>query len=198
MPSGFTAGVAEGKITTFKDFALKCVRGVGVCISMRDDPLDKPIPAKFEPDGYYTEALRTADKALVRYLALSRDMEAAKKEANIEYKMRLEAWTATKERRFKENERYNKMIAEVEAWQPPTAEHVGFKDFMLVQLKDSVKFDCGDYDTYKPKPTDVETWIKEKVENAKSDVAYHTKALEEEEARVAQRNKWLDELRKSL
>ena len=44
MPSGYTEGVASGKVTEFKEYALLCARAFGACISLRDEPLSLEIP----------------------------------------------------------------------------------------------------------------------------------------------------------
>lgn len=37
MPTGYTAGIIDGKINTFRDFALVCVKAFGAAIHMRDE-----------------------------------------------------------------------------------------------------------------------------------------------------------------
>lgn len=41
MPTGYTAGILDNKITTFSEFALLCSRAFGATIHMREDDLDK-------------------------------------------------------------------------------------------------------------------------------------------------------------
>ena len=40
MPTGFTAGILDGKINSFREFALVCVRAFGAAAHMRDDGLN--------------------------------------------------------------------------------------------------------------------------------------------------------------
>ena len=53
MPTGYTAYIKDGDITTGKDFLKLCLRNFGVAIDMRDEPLSKPVPTQFEPNPYY-------------------------------------------------------------------------------------------------------------------------------------------------
>ena len=41
MPTGYTAGIIDGKTETFQDFAKQCMRAFGVTIHMRDENMDK-------------------------------------------------------------------------------------------------------------------------------------------------------------
>ena len=43
MPTGYTADIQDGKITTLREYALSCARAFGALIMMRDDPHDAPI-----------------------------------------------------------------------------------------------------------------------------------------------------------
>ena len=53
MPTGYTAYIKDGDITTGKDFLKLCLRNFGIAINMRDEPLSKPVPTQFEPNPYY-------------------------------------------------------------------------------------------------------------------------------------------------
>jgi hypothetical protein len=41
MPTGYTAEILDGKVTTFREFAQKCMRAFESTIHMRDESLDK-------------------------------------------------------------------------------------------------------------------------------------------------------------
>ena len=42
MPTGYTAKIVDGQ--SFPDYVKTCLRAMGVCVSMRDLPMDTPIP----------------------------------------------------------------------------------------------------------------------------------------------------------
>lgn len=52
MPTGYTSPLYEGKEISFEQFALRCARNFGALVMMREEPLDTPIPEKFNPCEY--------------------------------------------------------------------------------------------------------------------------------------------------
>lgn len=44
MPTGYTAFIEDGDITTGREFLLLCSRNFGVAIDVRDEPLSVPTP----------------------------------------------------------------------------------------------------------------------------------------------------------
>ena len=81
MPTGYTQQIIDGTVKTPKEFLHLCLRNFGVCISMRDMPLDTPqvdyteYIKKYYQDtmGYYTKALENAKKEYARISNLSDD-----------------------------------------------------------------------------------------------------------------------------
>lgn len=195
MPTGYTAGVASGEITTFKEFALQCARAFGACVTMRDDPFDAAIPEEFKPSSYCVDELAEAKEDLARLQAMSVDQQTVSwKEA---YANELESHKKYVEKNLQQLQRYQAMLAEVDAWTPPTGEHEGMKVFMIDQLKESIRFDC-DYSHPAPQPSSRSEWYQTELKRAKERVEYAEKALQEEIKRVANRNAWIAALRKSL
>ena len=64
MPTGYTLDLYDVKDITFEEFALRCARAFGALISMRDEPIDAPIPERFEPSDYHLKELEKAKKRL--------------------------------------------------------------------------------------------------------------------------------------
>jgi len=142
MPTGYTHAVQEGKITELKPFALQCARAMGALVMMRDDSYDTPIPDKFEPStDYHDEKLKEAQADIVMLAGLS--PEDCQNKADEEHSEAVERWKKRKAERLEQFKRYTAMIEKVRSWNPPQ-QLVSLKDFMLEQLNESVKFDCGD------------------------------------------------------
>ena len=140
MATGYTHPVADGKVTTLKDFALSCARGMGALITMRDEPNDAEIPDSFEPDPHYLESMAEAKKELDNAIAMD---DEAKLKAWREHKADVADRTEEVLREGDtKRERYLAMIKRVDGWKPPTDDHKGLKNFMLEQLHESMKFDC--------------------------------------------------------
>lgn len=193
MPTGYTHPVQEGKITTLEQYIWTCARAFGALITMRDDPMNAPIPARLEPDGYHHKELTKATKELALLEKMTKaEIDAAAKASEDE---RLRWWEESRARTAVERERYQAMLDKVNAWMPPTKDHENFKVFMAKQLEDSIKFDCREMDPFERVSSDV--WYAERVKSARHDIEYHRKEHAEELDRTAQRNAWLDALRNS-
>lgn len=194
MPTGYTSELYDGKDQTFPEFALNCARAFGALVELRDSPT-AAIPDEFEPSNYHSKAVSEA-KEMRAWLAKATTAEctAAAVAAADEWD---EQRKAERAKRDALEARYRAMLAEVEAWEPPTPDHVGLAAFMQQQLNESIKFDCGTY-TY-PEPTrDGEQWRAERLAKVERDITYHSEEFAKEQDRAASRTLWIRELRASL
>lgn len=80
MPTGYTQQIIDGKVKTPREFLHLCLRNFGICISMRDEPLNlqedyTEYIKKYYQDtiDYYTKALENAKKEYARISNLSDD-----------------------------------------------------------------------------------------------------------------------------
>ena len=80
MLTGYTQQIIDGTVKTPKEFLHLCLRNFGVCISMRDMPLDSQVDytesiKKYYQDamGYHTKALENAKAEYERVINLSDD-----------------------------------------------------------------------------------------------------------------------------
>ena len=193
MPTGYTADVQSGKVTDFAEFAMNCARAFGACIALRDLPKE-PIPDEFKSrthNAVWAEQARAELQALLE-MTPSQIAEACESD----YQSRLKSHRETQERNRVELRRYTDMLAKVEAWNPPTADHVELKQFMLEQLRDSIKFDIHEFD--EPKRETVADWQIARVSDLRKTIARNERCQREEDDRTASRNEWIAELRKSL
>lgn len=196
MPTGYTTDVGSGKVTDFATFAMQCARAFGALISMRDDPLDKPVPDEFQPSKYNSERLTEARAELSRLQALSVDQQAA--EADKAYRESVASWDAHEAKKAATRVRYEAMLAKVDAWHPPTPDHVEMKRFMRQQLTESIRFDCGP--AYAPRPTPIprSQWYEAALDKARRDIDYHSTEASKEIERTRSRTEWVKALRTSL
>lgn len=208
-PTGYTAAVQDGTVTDFKEFALTCARAMGACIMQRDDDLDEK-PKLVEPSDYYDKALRDAENKLRALVKTSSTV--LRKKLLLEAKNRIESSKKTIREQDEQKKRYDKMLVKVYNYTPPSPDHKNFKQFMIEQLKDSIKFDCGgdyyeenlereikEYDSLVN--SDLAFLQQKKKELAKSflrDIEYYTKKRDEEIKRTNERNRWITQLYNSL
>lgn len=193
MATGYVHPVADGKVTTLREFALLCARGMMALVTMRDEPLDAPIPDQLEPNtAHHDEKLATAKADMERIAGLS--VADARKAAAEDYDARLKEYRDWQSSANAEMSRCQAMLERVNAWEGGPE---GLKTFMVEQLNRSI----GDgkpvqYDAPVMKTAD--EWQADALRRASRDVAYHTVEREKEIHRTEERNKWLADLRRSL
>lgn len=196
-PTGYTAPIADG--IDFKDFIMQCARAFGALVTMRDEPMDAEIPEEFKPSDWHKDKLAEAEADYEKYKAMG--LEEATVASKEEYQDELDH---RKESIRKDGElkgKYLSMLAKVKAWQPPTPDHQGLKDFMVKQIEESIDFDCNHDDFYKRHPVvlkPAKEWLADKINFCLRDIAYHTREMQAEEQRCAERTAWVQALRKSL
>jgi len=202
MPTGYTAGVQDGTVTEFKDFALLCARMMGANIMMRDEPFDASIK-KYEPSPYYKESLEDTKEELERVKNMSE--AECKEKAHSEIYDEIKRIKGYIEKSEVQRERYSSMLEKVREWIPPTTEHVRFKELMIEQLKDSMKFDCSNGNGEKrleklktEKLPTGEEWRQEQIKRLEENVERYSKEYEQEVQRTNERNSWNEQLMKSL
>jgi hypothetical protein len=194
MPSGYTADVQSGKVTDFREYAMQCARAFGSTILMRDDPLDKAIPEKFEPSTYHEESIARARTELSRLKALSPEEIAAEcKAANAEA---ARSYFARKAETRQQRERYEAMLEKARAYVPPSVDHEGYAKFLVTQLEESIRFDCHEYE--EPVFMTTDDWLAQRIASTERNIAYHTEQHAEEVERTEGRNRWIAQLRESL
>lgn len=193
MPTGYTADVANGTVTDFRTFALRCARAFGATIMQREDPMNDP-PKHREVSDHYVNAVSQAE-ARVKQLAAF-DLNDANAEAGKEYRDAMRRYAEYVEKNTATRNRYNAMLAHVMAWEPPTPEHVEMKKFMIDQLTESRKFDT--WHPERPTLRYAVTWLAEERQRAIDTLARARQSLAEEEARCKNANAWIDALYESL
>jgi hypothetical protein len=195
MPTGYTAKLVD-KGQDFREFVLTCARGMGACIMQRDDPMDEP-PKRTEPSDYHTKKITDAEALLARLKSMTTAQQAEhgaqlRTEAIGRYRGYLAENVA-------QNERLEAMAAQVRAWNPPTDEHNGLKDFMLDQIlisKNDTKY--SERSLAEAEAKTPEAYFVEAVSSAARDLTYHAEEHAKEVKRTSGRNDWIDKLYESL
>lgn len=194
MPTGYTYPVCDGKITEFPDFAMSCARAFGALIMMRDDPSDAPIPEEFKPEtNYYETSLARDKKRLGEVQSMTNaEADAAAKASHDDALASRAKYLADKET---EAARLNAMLAKVRTWQPPTADHIEMKKFMIEQLMISLP---GDYAPAIPALLDGAAWRQQQIDELAKSIARYEQEVAKEIERTNGRTEWVKQLRASL
>lgn len=197
MPTGYTSDIYEGKPITFPEFVMECARAFGALVTLRDAPTT-PIPDEFKPDtSYYDESLIKHRAELVRLEALAPEEIAAEHAEHRAEKLKRRTEAAVRNREMRK--RYQAMLDEVDAWEPPTLDHVELKEFMQQQLRDSMKFDCPKDGYVEPLgDDDPVAWYEAKLDRERRAIEYDEKHIADEIERAEKRTAWVRALRDSL
>lgn len=122
MPTGYTAGILDGKIKNFTQFATDCMRNFGPCIHLRDS--NGPYTPR-EPSDYYLTSLQEANKKMDRLAVTSDDQLVENRRKELEEELvRYAGYVKEKEENLR---RINEILKDVRAYVPPTSEHVEIK-----------------------------------------------------------------------
>lgn len=202
MPTGYTAYIKDGDITTGKDFLKLCLRNFGIAINMRDEPLSKPVPTQFEPNPYYKKDYEKTVEVRNKYRQMTFD--EAKKELIDKHKKDMKSAKKSLDEFIAEDERYMKIRDEIEKWIPPTSEHENVKKFALNQIDISLNTDIREYYNKElSKDLDVSdeavySYMNDINEFYEDDVARAYKRWQEELKRTADKNMWMKQFLDSL
>jgi len=204
MPTGYTAGIIDGEITTFEQFATQCSRAFGATIHMRDNPLDSPYEPR-TPSQYYVNSLQSqrekleetktmTDEAIVRdFVNLLND--------SLKYHERELEKTRVNLRRL------NSIMESAKSWVPPTEDHEGVRDYMIDQLEITIKAD-GDPSYHVNKIVqakkeleegiDPKVYREERIKEIEDRISYYEVEVQKELERCKDSNEWMDKFLESI
>jgi hypothetical protein len=203
MPTGYTAGIIDGEIKDFTQFATLCMRAFGATIHMRDDGLTEPY-VKREPSDYHTKEIEKAKAQLSEAKSMSPKEIIAFRSAALkkdrEYHQK--AIVRTNENRNKLME----ILRKAKSYQPPTEDHTGIKEFMIQQLTETIKYD-GETKYHDENLMEIENELsslnaakirKDLIQKANRDLKYHMEEQEKEVKRCEDSNRWVEQFIESL
>lgn len=198
MPTGYTAGIIDGKIKTFPEFAKLCMRAFGATIHMRDESMT----AEYEPrvpSDYHTKEIEKANEVLSTLKKMTDEEIVSKRKTELEESKQyhLKHIETAKQNTAKLNE----ILAKAKQFVPPTTEHTGIKDFMIKQIEETIDWDgkTNYHDEALLKieselsSLDVDVIRADMFKLAYKDLTYHTKEYNADVARCAASNKWVED-----
>ena len=204
--TGYTYGVAEGKITTGAEFLKLCARAFGCCGIFRDEsfdtPLDELVKSKWNEDGtekeYYRSKYDETIEDYNRFVSMSNEERKAiyMDELNDRYSREDECLTKMKTERM----RFDKVLKEVNSWNPPTKEHESIKDFAIDQIGQVIASDleikkqeenvrCLELKEFNEE--EFQEWKKQKIEHYEWDINYYESHGAKEKSRYDSNYRYL-------
>ncbi len=193
MPTGYTSGVADGKVTTLEQFAWTCARAFGALFHMRDDPADAPITEP-QPSEYHLKGLAEA-QSLQHWAQNATELDLREQFSEESVEMETVRLQRQEKRRLLEV-RYLDMRRQVVEWDAP-AEMRQLHAMMLSQLDECLRFDCR-HDSVRPEPRSLDSYRGDLLVKAANDIAYHAEQIRLEAKRIEESRKWIRLLRDSL
>ena len=159
---------------------------------------------KQAPSTYHSEQIERANKQIGEINSLSDEELIINRKKQIAES--IEDYRLSKAKNVDLASRYTKMIEEAKKWTPSTDEHMGIKKFMIEQLEESLKFDCGGTfydDTIKSleeefKTLDGSKIRKEFLEDKEKNIEYHTTEHKKEVERCEKNNLFVEQFFNSL
>lgn len=197
MPTGYTSALYDGE-QSFEDFAWGIARGFGALIEMRDAPRDVPIPAEFSArTDHYDRQIKEARQGLVALDTMT--VEEAARCAQAEHDESARHFDEARAERDVLRARYEAMLAKAQAYEPPTADHIKFKEMMIEQLCSAIDFDCGSMKFWDVMPLRTpQEWLEQKREMWTTSMTRSVASRAEEIERARGRTAWVQALRDSL
>jgi hypothetical protein len=203
MPTGYTAGILDGKITTFPQFAKVCLIAFGAAIHLRDEDMHSEL-TKITPSDYYATEIEKAKQLLKNAETLSDKLIVQNKKLELEKSKEYHLKAIEKSKVDVKN--LNDILKEIYQWSPPTDEHTGIKDFMIDQIKQTIDFDCKTkYHEDNISKIQLELLIlnpseirKSMIEKGKKDFEYNTKNYNKDVLRCDNSNQWISDFISSL
>jgi hypothetical protein len=197
MPTSYTATIKDG--ITFEQFALRCARAFIPLVTMRDEPLDATISEVLRPSEFHAnECLKCAeDIERIERMTEAEADAASVREVEAESDRAYKFIDDAGDLRFE----YEEMIRQAKYWRPPTKDHEQLQVFMLQQLDESIRYDCGTsyYDkALLAKPLPGLEWKAKTLARLRENAARHADEHAKEICVFLKRDEWVDALRKSL
>lgn len=204
MPTGYTAGILDGTITTFEQFALQCSRAFGATIHMRDESLDTPYEPR-TPSEYYFTSLQSQRKELEKMKTIS-DEEIVQEYESL-LRESLEYHEEKLEKTKSNLKKLNSLLEAAKSWTPPTEEHDGIREYMIDQLELTIKAD-GDLSYHVDEiiqakkeieeGIDPQVYRKERIKGIEDRISYYEIEHQKELERCKQSNRWMESLLESI
>ena len=204
MPTGYTAGIIDGEITTFEQFATQCTRAFGATIHMRDNPMDSPYEPR-TPSDYHTNSIQSKRERLEEIESMSDEKIVEDFNTQLEEDLK---YHQTKMEEDKRNlEKLNSMLESAKSWIPPTEDHQSFRNFMIEQIESTIKVD-GDPSYHTNKMVEIKKQMEEginpkeyreeTIQEIKSQISYHETEYQKELVRCKDSNDWMDKFFESI
>lgn len=197
MPTWYTEPVMSGKMTSAKDYILRCAREIDYLAFMRDEPMDTPIPETRSDDSYYKDLYEKAKKELSELLTM--DENDIHREAEKWRQDKIKTEKGFYEKLTLENSRLTEMTKKLDAWQPKHDSINELRYFAIEQLGISRENTSNiEKEIKRIQSIPDDDWYRNQINRLNNDISYWRDRATRQTMNVAMTNQWLKELRESL
>lgn len=206
MPTGYTADICDGKNVSLKDFAMDCARAFTPFARIQEDSdgdenaVSEQVASRLE---WFKRNIEEEEKEIEKINAIP-DEEISQ----IIRKQRTDEISHITENIIKVKDlkqRYENMLKQVVAWNPPTEKHNELKNFMISQLEKSIEFDCklDYYEEWLQEVLDknlatVEEYKQTFISTSLKSIDRYKEKIDKENSQLKNNVEWIKELRESF
>jgi len=180
MPTRYTDCIEND--VSFKEFAFGCARAFGALYHLRDNMLIYDEPKKRVTCSLYVENMNKAQTEIDKIKNMTDD------DINIEnmnqYNNEMCEYYETLRRGKELKEKYEQMLYNVLGYNPPSNDFVGYKNFMIDQIENSMNSDCNTSYITKPIKQNSVDWKRNKIKKLLGEIDYNKKQQKEEIGRI--------------
>lgn len=188
MPTGYTAEILDGKVTTATEFAAKCARAF--MVNMRDEPWDSSLVMPKRYDSYYAEELPARLAELAEW---DNSTEEEKYARWSEYAVKQsEAAEEAKQRAEENYQKLQAVLVEVRRIKVPES-HFEFRNFMIDQINQTIDFD-GTFNEKYYQVQDYVSWVEEHRGHVLRSIRIASEGLEKSEQNYQKGREWVSTL----
>jgi hypothetical protein len=188
--SAITRPIDEGAELDLLTYLSRAVYVTGLKYAFESDNLDNPLPTKLvAKTDYYVSSIERNKTELARLHSLS--YKAAKHEMTTSINMINAKITASNLADVERLARYKRMIAKVEGWEAPTAEHEIFKENVALMLLRQDIEHVSPRELVQKNQTGRQ-WVDEQIAKCERSISYDEAEIEKENTRIASAQKFID------
>jgi hypothetical protein len=177
MPTAYTIPIKNGIIAKFSHFAMNCA-------------------LQFVDDLAPAQPVHQPHDQLDRLASLS-PLEA-QRQCQQDHSRAMARWRERSIADARLRAKYHSMLAQVNAWVPPTPDHVKLQEFMRRQLILSLDADCGGEDNQMPRLLRWPDWLAKQRKIAQFDISFLSKTNHIKSVVSKEQDEWLATLSASF
>lgn len=195
MPTGYTAFIHDDNHdkVDVRRYMLGCAKAFGALLHQRDDGSKLEDIQLRKEESYYINRVKTSTADYNHFIRLTNEQlldqykEYCEDSAN-----QIKESTARSINMIK---KYDAYIQAVRAWHIPGPEFTRYKEFMIQQLEESKRFDCG---TYTHTIESFDMWVKDTKEGLWNSLQSAQESYDKHVKSVKESNDWIRTLMNNI